>query len=353
MALADIIGQERALAILRGFQLRKRVPHALLFAGDEGIGKKLVALNFAKALNCKGSGVSGQRSDVERRSENPDEKMEGLTHDSSTRFDACEQCPSCKKINSGNHPDVSVIAPEGDGGQITVSAVRALEETLSFKPFEGRWKVAVIDEADRLNQSAANAFLHTLEEPTPQSVLILVSSRPEVLLPTIRSRCQKIYFSPLPVDAMSSYIRENMSELSGEHAALLSLLSGGRVGTAMNENLIEQRDRSYEILRQLLGSGVEDVWEDRDDMERWFDWGQLWMRDIAVFKATGQTELLVNADRSGEIRALARSALIQDILRLARELYTIRRQLFFNLNKQVTMNYTSLLLRKRLGKIRN
>ena len=74
---------------------------------------------------------------------------------------------------------MSVTGPEGDGGQITVAAVRALEETLSFKPFEGRWKVAVIDDADRLNHSAANAFLRTLEEPSPQSVLILVSSRPE------------------------------------------------------------------------------------------------------------------------------------------------------------------------------
>jgi DNA polymerase-3 subunit delta' len=353
MALADIIGQERSLAILRGFQLRRRVPHALLFAGDEGIGKKLVALNFAKALNCKGSGGGGQGADFERWSESADEKTEGLNQDSKLRIDACEQCPSCKKINSGNHPDVSVIAPEGEGGQITVSAVRSLEEALSFKPFEGRWKVAVIDDADRLNQSAANAFLHTLEEPTPQSVLILVSSRPEVLLPTIRSRCQKIHFSPLPIDAMSDYIREHAGELSGEQSALLSLLSGGRVGTAMNENLIQQRDRSYGILTQLLCSGVEDVWEDKDDMERWFDWGQLWMRDIAVFKATGQAELLINADRAGEIRALSRSALIQDILKLARELSTIRRQLFFNLNKQVTLNYTSLLLRKRLGKIRN
>jgi DNA polymerase-3 subunit delta' len=351
MALADIVGQERALDILRGFQLRERVPHALLFAGDEGIGKKLVALNFAKALNCRAAGVGDQGSGFEGWNGNTGEQTEGLTHDSEFRTDACEQCPSCKKINSGNHPDVSVVGPEGDGGQITVSAVRALEETLSFKPFEGRWKVAVIDDADRLNQSAANAFLRTLEEPTPQSVLILVSSRPEVLLPTIRSRCQKIYFSPLPVDAMSDYIRENMRGLSDEQSALLSLLSGGRIGTALNENLIEQRDHSYGILRQLLGTGAEDVWEDKDDMERWFDWVQLWMRDIAVFRATGKTGLLVNADRTGEIRALAGSVPVQDILKLARELYTIRRRLFFNLNKQVTLNYTSLLLRKRLGKL--
>jgi len=342
MALEDIIGQERAITILRGFQLRKRVPHALLFAGDEGIGKKLAAVNFAKALNCKEVGVRDQGSEDRE-----------LDSEFQTPIDACDQCPSCKKINSGNHPDVSVIAPEGDGGQITVSAIRALEETLSFKPFEGQWKVAIIDDADRLNQSAANAFLHTLEEPTPQSVLILVSSRPEVLLPTIRSRCQKINFLTLPVHAMSNYLRENISELSDEQSTLLSLLSGGRIGTALDENLIAQRDRSYEILRLLLGRGEEDVWEDRDDIEQWFEWGQLWMRDIAVFKATGQTELLINADRAEEIHALARGATIQDILKLARELYALRRQLFFNLNKQVTMNYTSLLLRKRLGKIRN
>jgi len=335
MALEDIIGQERAVFILKGLQARNRIPHALLFAGDEGIGKKLAAINFAKTLNCKGPGARDQKSELQAPG------------------DACEQCPSCRKINSGNHPDVSVISPEGDGGQITVAAIRALEETLSFKPFEGRWKVAVIDNADSLNQSAANAFLHTLEEPTPQSLLILVSSRPEVLLPTIRSRCQTIHFSPLPVDAMSSYIREHVQGLSDRQSALLSLLSGGRIGVALNEELLEQRDRSYEILEQLLARGGDDVWEDREDMEQWFDWGQVWMRDIAVFKTTGRADMLINADRAGEIQAIARGAAIGEILKLARELSTVRRQLFFNLNKQVTLNYTSLLLRKRLGKIRN
>jgi DNA polymerase-3 subunit delta' len=339
MALKDVIGQDRPIDILKGCIRKERIPHALIFTGDEGIGKRLTAMNFAKALNCGGA----DSDDLFSFGGESEEQTPG-------EIDACDKCPSCKKIDSSSHPDVFIVEPEGEGGQITVSSVRQLQESLSYKPFEGKWKIAVVDNADRLNQAAANAFLQTLEEPSAQSILILVSSRPEMVLATIRSRCQRVNFTPLPFSTMTGLLDEKFSKQAGENAALLSILSGGRLGYALNENLVSDRDRSFDIFMQMLGSRAEDVWDSREDMEKWFDWAQLWLRDIAVFKASGDPSFLINRDRAEQIKEIAGSAVLRDVLKLARELYNIRGRLNFNLNKQLTLNYTSLLLRDMLGK---
>ena len=341
MALKDIIGQEKALNILRGCINKERIPHAIFFAGDEGIGKKLTAINFAKALNCTGTSAgAGLFSDGEDGSDE-----QGIEF-----RDACDKCPSCMKIDKGSHPDVFTVIPEGDGGQITVSAIRQLEESLSYKPFEGEWKIAIIDNADRLNRSAANAFLKCLEEPSQKSILILISSRPDTMLATIRSRCQKINFTPLPIDTMSRLLREKHAEFDHEQASLLSTLSGGRLGYALNENLIAQRDWSFDIFFQMLGATEDNIWEDRNAMEEWFEWGQLLLRDIAVYKTTGRADLLINRDKADEIKKMSDVSELKYILKLSREFYTIKERLHFNLNKQLTFNYTSLLLKEMLGK---
>lgn len=341
MALKNIIGHERALNILRGFIFKSRIPHALLFAGDEGIGKRLAAVNFAKALNCSHSEEDDLFSAFD---------VTGSDISDAGSIDACDTCPSCSKIANGNHPDIYSINPEGDAGQITVSAIRQLEESLSYKPFEGNFKIAIIDNADRLNPSAANAFLQTLEEPSPQSILILVSSRPDMLLPTIRSRCQRINFSPLPLDTMTRMLEDQFNISGHEQARQLSILSGGRLGYALNENLLDRREWSFEIFRAMITELEEDVWEDREAMDEWFDWSQLWLRDIAVFKATGRADILINRDKQDEIKEIAGGTDLKEILKLARELYTIKRKLNFNLNKQLTLNYTSLLMKKMLRK---
>lgn len=352
MALKDIIGQEKALDILRGCVRKARIPHALLFAGDDGIGKKLTAINFAKTLNCRKT--EHRRQNTDERSLDlgfvaEDNQGSGLSVLGSEVIDACDQCPSCNKIEKGNHPDVFIVGPEGDGDQIKVDAIRQLEESLSYKPFEGEYKIAIIDNAEKMNPSTANAFLATLESPPAHSILIMVSSRPEMLLSTIRSRCQRINFSPLPVKVMGRLLEERLKGLGHEQAMLLSILSGGKLGHALNEDLIEARDRSFDEFKDMFVNPETEVWEDRGGMERWFDWAQLLLRDAAVFRATGRADLLINQDKTDEIRELSKKAVLKDILKLAGELYRIRGLLNFNLNKQLTLNHTSLLLRKTFG----
>ncbi len=339
MALRDIIGQERAIEILLGCITRNRIAHAYFFAGDEGIGKKLTALNFAKTLNCQNN-----REAVNVMRVGLKDKNSLRITDYALRIDCCDGCSSCIKINKSIHPDVFFIAPEK--GEIKVDVIRGLLESLAYKSFEGQWKIVIIDEAEALNQSAANAFLKTLEEPPEQSVLILISSMPGLIPKTILSRCQKINFSPLPLDKMSKLLEE---KFHNEGKTLISMLSGGRPGWALSNNLIEKRDKLFNDFKSLLSNIEEDLLEDKDSMEEWFEWAQLWLRDIAVLKATGDAALLINRDREKEIRDISHKARLHDILKLSHTLYNIKVLLRFNLNKKITLNHTHFLLKETFG----
>ncbi|MBI4686424.1 MAG: DNA polymerase III subunit delta' [Nitrospirae bacterium] len=329
MALKDIVGQERALNILQGSIARNRIAHAYLFAGESGIGKRLTAINFIKALNCQ--------------------NLKG-SNESPIKIDCCDKCPSCLRIDKGAHPDVFFIAPEGDGGQIKVAVIRKLIEDISFKSFEGGWKAVVMDEAESINQEAANAFLKTLEEPPEKTVFILISSMPDMLLSTIRSRCQRINFSPLPLAEMSSMLEENL-ELKTQNSKLICMLSSGRLGVALAKDLIEKRDASLNEIKMMLGNIEDAQWEDRGAMEEWFEWVELWLRDLSVLRATGRTELLINYDRAEELKEILKACSLQDILKLAEGINNIKNTLRFNLNKDITLYYAGLLLKRAFGGI--
>src|SRR5512136_168368 len=185
MPFSEIIGQDRAVDALRAALRRGGLHHAYLFAGPEGVGKGMAARLLAQAANC--------------------ERDDG---------DACGACPPCRKIARGVHPDVLIVERERDmaragrwepkGGRtpsrdIVVDQVRELvDRRLSLRRFEGRRRVVVVDPADAMNPQAQNAILKTLEEPPPDTTLVLVASGADALLPTVRSRCLRLAFSPLP-----------------------------------------------------------------------------------------------------------------------------------------------------------
>ncbi|MDI6831962.1 MAG: DNA polymerase III subunit delta' [Actinomycetota bacterium] len=236
-----VFGQDRAVAILRGMLERGEVPHALLFTGPRGVGKRTTALLFSAALLCP-SGT-------------PD------------------ACPSCLRVARGTHPDLHLVEPEG--AQILIEQVRDLERELSLKPQEARRKVAVIDEAASMNESAANAFLKTLEEPPPGTCIILVTAAAEGLLPTIASRCQEVRFSPLGRREVEEYLRREMG-MSSEEAERLARLSGGIFGRALlwarRPELAGFRERGVEaaaaVGRSALSALLERVREVQEEAAR-------------------------------------------------------------------------------------
>lgn len=199
---SELLGQQRAKALLERSLLSGRIAHAYLFRGPGGVGKKLFAAAMAKALNCRTSGPSG----------------------------ACDQCVSCKKYLSGNHPDYLVESPEKE--VIKIERIRELTKSLSYPPYESERRVIVLEDVHTMRAEAANSLLKTLEEPPAGNVLILTAETSKNVLPTICSRCQIIPFFPLSVKEATE-ILHNKHGIVDEQASLLARLSEGSPGRAL------------------------------------------------------------------------------------------------------------------------
>lgn len=182
MPFRTIAGHSRLLSLLARVIARDSMPPAVLLAGPPGVGKRLTAVAIAQAINC-------------------------LQPQSSKRFerDACGECASCRRIARGTHPDVIVVEP-GDTGAIKIEQLRDVIDRSQYRPFEGRRRVVIIDEADAAGPDAQSALLKTLEEPPSASVFILVSSMADALLPTVLSRCPRLRFSPLTPNEVATVL---------------------------------------------------------------------------------------------------------------------------------------------------
>lgn len=180
-----------------------RIPHAYLFRGPDGVGKKLTSLLTAARLNC-------------------------LTPDGSS---GCGTCSSCKKLRSGNHPDVVVVSPEN--GTIKIDRIRDLCRSLAYPPYESGIRIVVIEDVHTMTLQAANSLLKTLEEPPAGNLLILTAESSRELLPTIVSRCQTLTFYGLPVEECARLIERKLPEIGSDESLLLAEMAGGSPGTAM------------------------------------------------------------------------------------------------------------------------
>ncbi|MCE5193855.1 MAG: DNA polymerase III subunit delta' [Nitrospiraceae bacterium] len=311
MALRDIIGHKKQINILLGTIKRDRISSAYLFAGESGIGKKTAAINFAKVLNCK----------------NPKED------------DSCDECASCRKIDAGTHPDFLIISPEK--GEICVEEVRNIEETLSFAPYEGKRRIVIVDDSETMNSFAANAFLKTLEEPPHRSTIILITSSPDRLPETIRSRCSRINFSSLsPEMCRAVIIRAEGKNLKAEKQVLtLARLSMGRPGLTVSDDLIEERNSCIKVIKAMLDWEDKGVWADKEEMEKWFDSVSILIRDMAIQKIMNKDDMLVNADIGNAVKGMSGSMSIDAMLELYSRVALLKTYLKFNLNKAVTWNY--------------
>ncbi len=232
MPFRDIIGHRRIVALLARSIARESLPPSLIFAGPAGIGKRLTALAVSQALNCLAPTSSPELA-----------------------IDACGACAACKRIARGVHPDVLVVEP-GDNGSIKIDQVRELIDRAAYRPFEGRRRAVIIDEADALVPAAQNALLKTLEEPPSRSVFILVTARPDVLLPTVRSRCPRLPFRPLSVEDIGAAL---MTRGHGEaDARAVAATADGSLGRALEASagdLVAARDVAQHVLTEAATGG--------------------------------------------------------------------------------------------------
>ncbi len=219
MSFARIRGQGRALELIRRALQAGRLPHALLFSGPDGVGKRQTARELAKALNCAAPAAGGE---------------------------ACDACPSCRLVDRGAHPDVLAVGPEGRS--LKIAQVREVERHVALTPYAGRRKVAILDAAEAMTEEAANAFLKTLEEPPGEAALVLVSAAPTGLRPTIRSRCQEVRFGPLPEDVVVALLAE--AGIAPAETPRAAALGAGSLTLARAWAERFPRERQDEVLRE-------------------------------------------------------------------------------------------------------
>lgn len=212
---ASLIAQKRPVRILTSYLEKHIFPPALLFTGCEGVGKYAAAITFAKACNCDGYLPNDDRAAADPADGDPV---------------PCGHCRSCRRIQSGHHPDVITVRPSGQ--QLRVDQIRSLLDTLSLKPYEARRRLVVILNAEAMNPEAGNAFLKTLEEPPPDTVLILCAPQAADLLPTIASRCQHIQFNPLTPAGIIRQLQDR-SGLDEKSAAVIAAMADGKIGKAL------------------------------------------------------------------------------------------------------------------------
>ena len=202
MSFSEIIDHADTITLLKHYIGQDKVPHAVLLHGTAGIGKSLIARQFARAINCDAQGE-----------------------------DSCDKCPNCVKSAAGYHPDLFFVRPESRSGAIMIEQIRDMQNRLYLKPFEGRRKVCIIEDAHAMNDSAANALLKTLEEPPATSHIFLVSDKPHNLLQTILSRCHKIHCRPIAAQTIEAFLRDDMG-LKPDEAHSVAVFSDGSLGKA-------------------------------------------------------------------------------------------------------------------------
>jgi DNA polymerase-3 subunit delta' len=295
MAFKNIPRQTQGIQLLQRSLARGRLGHAYLFIGDQLDELELLARTLAKTLNCQ-----------------QPVKMDDAT------IDCCDQCLSCRKIDNETHADIHWARPESKSRIVTVEQMRDLMQQIQLKPTEAEYKVAVIAGADRLNAQAANAFLKTLEEPPPKSILILLSTEPSRILETILSRCLRLNFSgdgARPLDATQTQWLEYFSSLAA--CEQKSLLGRYRLLDALLQKLGEIRGRVGDALTarsplekyEDIEKNLRDKWEDelaaaieaeyrrhRADLLLLIQW---WLRDVWLHTLAAGKDLLKFPDVSG------------------------------------------------------
>jgi DNA polymerase III subunit delta' len=344
MSLNTFLGNAPVLEVLSRAVEQNRLPHGLIFAGPEGVGKTTLAVLLAQWVNCPSPGPRsgcGTCSTCRRIAA----VLRSRTLECSARSGSnrCGSCPNCRAL-AGQHPDVRLIRPD-EKTTISINQIRAMIEEVSFHPFEARYRVAILDPADQMRLEAMNSLLKTLEEPASQTIIILITTSPFLLPITIRSRSRLLRFGGIPQDQVERYLID-IAGRGPEQARLAAVFSDGSLGAALDFNSEEFREARVQALRYvslLLQKGrfVEVsrlssvLAKDKDSFDLWLRAFEALLQD--VYYAGSVPERISQADMHEEIMRLAgqtpRSAVVSALGALKR----LRSGLQHNVNRQLAL----------------
>ncbi|HQP09778.1 MAG TPA: DNA polymerase III subunit delta' C-terminal domain-containing protein [Candidatus Omnitrophota bacterium] len=291
---------------------RDRLAHAYLFIGPSGIGKGETAIALAKMMNCEADG----------------QEM------------FCDACPSCLKINDGNHPDVHVV-DHGLGESIKIERIRDLLGRHKLKPFMARKKIFVLRNIENFTPDAANAFLKTLEEPSSDSLLLLTSSAPEKILDTVKSRCQVVHFPLMSSGDLAARLRQDEGIDAGS-SDFLAYFAQGCLGKAqkLNESgFLKTKNQMIDefILRRPEDDRIKRIIGDEEGVRQLLHVLFSWVRDAALMKTGVADERLVHKDRREDLRRFEKNYTFEELKDINASVVHMYELLVENLNIRIPL----------------
>jgi len=334
----QVVGQNRAVSLLERSLESKVVAHAYLFVGPPHVGKMTLALNLAQALNCEAA-------------EPP-----------------CGECLSCQKIASAKHADVQIIGLTTDGdsteakprAEISIDQIRQMQHSASLPPFEGRYKVFIIDGAEQLSSEAANCLLKTLEEPVGKVIFILLTTNDKLLPATVISRCQRLELPPLAVTEVEAALNSGWG-IEPQKAKLLARLSHGCLGwalsAALDGGLLQQRAERIERLLDITDADYEERFTYATELAAQFSqrkesvqsvldlWLDFW-RDLLLVKV-GCSEAITDVDLEATLVEMARGYNLTQIRAFINSIQAAGEQLRQNANPRLVLEVLMLSMPRR------
>jgi DNA polymerase III subunit delta' len=337
-----LTGNEQAKDNLRRILQAQRTPGALILAGESGVGKKMFAIEIAKSLNCLSPTAGGE---------------------------ACDMCAACLRIARlvalseqkepekgenifwSEHPDVGLVRAMGT--IIKIDQIRELERETNFRPYEGRARVFIIDEAERMNEQASNALLKTLEEMPATSHVVLITARLDALLPTVRSRCQIVRFAPLSADEIEKHLTQHRKPpLPSDKIKLLARVARGSLSRALSLDAETYRTKRAPLVDAIAALAGEMGKMDRarllrvaeelsdpkrkDEYESALDALEILVRDVWLLSLSNNNAIeITNADIRDKLAPLAARTPSRRAARWLTQIEDVRRTLAVNINRRV------------------
>lgn len=314
----NILGHKMAVESLQNAIMLGKVSHAYIINGEDGAGKKTIADAFAMTLQCE----KGAK-------------------------DACLECHSCKQAMTRNQPDIIYLNPEKDH-LISVKDIREqINSDVAIKPYSSKYKIYVINHAERMNEAAQNAILKTIEEPPEYVVIILLTTNAEALLPTIRSRCVMVDIRPVEDALVKSYLMDVLGVDEGK-AAICTAFAQGNVGKAArlsgSEDFNQIKSDAVQLLKRIkqidlyeLTAAVKAISEYKLKVDDYFDIMSIWYRDVLVYKATMDANRLVFQDEIYDIKKQASVSSYEGIEKILQAISTAKTRISSNVNLELAL----------------
>lgn len=329
---ADIIGQEQLKEHLQNVLKLNKVSHAYILNGERSAGKEFVAKIFAAALQCGTPVVSAER------------------------VEPCGECHSCRQMESGNQPDVIFVSHEKPGS-IGVEDIRGqINGNVAIKPYSSRYKIYIINEGEKMTVQAQNALLKTLEEPPEYTVILILTTNVEALLPTILSRCAVLDMKPVKDSQVKHFLMDTM-QVPDYKADICVAFARGNIGKAKmlasSEDFDHVKEEAVTLLKYIndmeineIVAAIKKIGEYKLDVNDYMDILAIWYRDVLLFKATHDANHLIFRSEIPYIKRVADRSTYEGIEKVISALDKAKDRLSANVNFDLTMELLLLTIKE-------